>query len=409
MPTTTAAPTVPRNTDAVQVVHVAIPDGVVLPPLPCREDRAGHYQKVLLNVRTGELSFFCTDWRVYVPFPEEGEDRTLWESQHPGASPQTSVGMATTRPVPNLLSFTIDTWTPIDGPAVVPPPTPAWVYMTREQGEAFVASLVPLAQQLVDNLFRVPGTDDLEWSAESAATVQAIYDACSRDQQGPREGDVSLEGMVNFAGAAEAVPELVKGEWAEMDDAALDSEADSLNRVAGRWHPQLKERFGRPYRDGSGTHLDVYGARSWLYAYRAHVAEHPVLNAAAWFAQPDHTLTRRVTADHDNGALAEFADREREAAAREGVKLVGVERVIRAYRDDLRERILEDDLPRACEQVERLKRAKATRSGLLGQIIGWGDPRYHSNNDAELGRRAGLTRQAVNRLRKVLTDEDDAG
>lgn len=403
MPPTTAL-TVSRN-HMVQVAYTPIPEDAELPPLPSRADRAGSYQRLLINVRTGELSVFCADWRVHVSAPSNGGDRTLWDAQHPGSLPNTAKYNAT-EPVPEVLSFYIDTWTSVDWPADENPPTPAWVYMTREQCDAFGAGLVPLAQDLVSNLFRVPGTDDLEWSAESVAAHRALRAACDRYQQG-RCGDVVLAGMINFAAAAAAVPQLVRGDWAEMDDAGLDQAADTMCRFTDHWHPELKEQFGVPYRDGSGVGLDVYGARSWLYAYRAAEAENrEVVGAPAWFAAPAHTLTRRVSADHTDGDIDAIAARERATAAKEGVKLVGAEHVIRAYRDELRHHIIEDDLTRAREAVERLAKAKAARAGLLGQIIGWGDPRHHSDNDAELGRRAGMTRQAVNQLRKTLTDDD---
>lgn len=399
-----AALALSRN-HTIQVSYTPIPQEAELPPLPTRADHAGAYQQVLLNVRTGELTVFCTDWRVRAPFPNDGEDRTLWDAQHPGRMPNTAVYEAT-KPVPPVLSFYIDTWTPADWPANETPPTPAWVPMTREQCDAFGAGLVPLAHDLVTNLFRVPGTDDLEWSAESVAAAHALGLACDRYHQG-RVGKVDPAGMINFGTAVTAMPELLKPEWAEMDNARLDEAADSLCRFTSHWHPELKENFGVPYRDGSGIGLDVYGARSWLYAYRAQEAENrQIVDAAAWFAVPAHTLTRRVSADHSDDDLDALAARERLTAAKEGVKLVGAERVIRAYRDELRARIIEDDLTRAREAVERLAKAKAARSGLLGQIIGWDDPRYHSDNDAELARRSGLTRQAVNQLRKTLTDDD---
>lgn len=401
----TALLDVSRNTDAVKVTHRPLPDDVELPPRPKRADGAGPYQRVLLDVRTGALSFFCADWRVHVPIPQAGDDRTLWDAQHPGSGPNIMVYNAT-KPVPTLLSFTIDTWATEDYPAD-DAPTPAWVYMTRAQGEAFVASLAPLAQQLVDSLFRVAGTDDLEWSTESAAAVRAIYAACDRYHQGPRGVEVVKAATVNFGDAVAAVPELAQGAWAEMDDAGLDRAADAWTRGATNAYPQLKETFGEPYRDGGGIGLDVYGARSWLYAYRAHEADHrPVLGAAAWFAQKEHTLTGRVTANHDDDALTAFAKRERTAAANAGIKLVAIDRVVRAYRDELRARIVADELPRAAKAVEKLKDAKATRAGLLAQIIGWGDPRYHSDKDAELGRLAGVTRQWVNQLRATVTDGD---
>ncbi|WP_432854477.1 hypothetical protein ACQPXB_20265 [Amycolatopsis sp. CA-161197] len=236
---------VTRYVNAVEVVHRPVPDGVELPPLPAQADRwVGHYQRVLLNVRTGELSFFCADWRVHAPIRDKGGDRAVWTSQYPGGGSDSSVHSAT-EPIPELLMFFIDTWTRADVPATARPATPVWTFMTREQGDAFVVALVPLAQQLVDTLFRVPGTDDLEWSAESMAAVRAIDAACSRHHQGPQGVAVSRAGMVNFADVVAAAPGLVRPEWAAMADADLDHVADGLSRSA------------------------VYGARSWLYAYRA--------------------------------------------------------------------------------------------------------------------------------------------
>lgn len=147
---------VTRYVNAVEVVHRPVPDGVELPPLPTQADRwVGHYQRVLLNVRTGELSFFCADWRVHAPIRDKGGDRAVWTSQYPGGGSDSSVHSAT-EPIPELLMFFIDTWTRADVPATARPATPVWTFMTREQGDAFVAALVPLAQQLVDNCSECP-------------------------------------------------------------------------------------------------------------------------------------------------------------------------------------------------------------------------------------------------------------
>jgi hypothetical protein len=112
-------------------------------------------------------------------------------------------------------------------------------------------------------------------------------------------------------------------------------------------------------------------------------------------------------ASHDDAALTELAAIECAAAAEQGIKLVGVEAVLRAYRDELRARILEVALPQAAATVKAGDKAKATRADLLKQIISWGDARFFSDNDAELGRQAGLTRQAVNLLRKQLPATDE--
>ena len=396
------APT--RNHSTTLVTPQPTPTTAQLPPPPIQGDYAGNYQRALLNIRTGDLTFFCADWRIKLPIPRPGEDRTLWDEQHPGSIPDYSPGVAT-KPVPDLLVFHIDTWTNPDRD-LTDLPTPAWVYMTREQGDTFVASLAPLAQHLINNLFQVPGTNDLEWSAESVAAAKAIRTACGRNQQGPTNITMDTAGLVNFGDATTEAPEMIHAEWAELDNHALDDHAETLNRFAGLWHPQLKEKFGAPYRDGSGVGLNVYGARSWIYTYRAHEADNrPVVDATTWFTDPTHTLGW-VSANHDTEALATFVQQERTRAAQQGVKLVGVERIAHVYRDELRARIVEEDLNRAREAVERLQQAKATRAGLLAQIIGWQDCRYHSDNDAELGRRAGLTRQAVNQLRKAVTGED---
>ncbi|WP_326835221.1 hypothetical protein VSH64_09895 [Amycolatopsis rhabdoformis] len=270
MPSTPAL-SVPRNTGAVEIVPVPVPDGVELPPLPTQADSwVGHYQRVLLNVRTGELSFFCADWRVFVPVLG-GEDGAVWTSQDPGESPVNSINAAT-RPIPELLMFFIDTWTRVDLPAAGRPRTPAWVYLNREQGDAFVASLVPLAQRLVDHLYRVPGTDDLEWSAESVTAVRAIDAACSRYHQGPRRVGTSPAGLIDFADAVVVAPGLVRREWSERDDTELDDLAEVLSRSTYLLDPRLRDRFGTPGDEGDGRGPKVYGARAWLYAYRAHEA-----------------------------------------------------------------------------------------------------------------------------------------
>ncbi|MFI8977130.1 hypothetical protein ACIGO9_29905 [Nocardia asteroides] len=387
----------------MEVTHRRLPADVALPPLPTRRDgRVDRYQQVVLDIRTGELQFYCADWRVRLG-PRSHHNAAEWKAWFPGAIPPTS-SLHTAGPVPDRLTFVIDTWTPVEEPRETEFPTPAWTYMAREQGEAFVASLVALAQQLVDGLFLVADTDDLEWSAESVAVAAAIGTACSRYHQGPHGVEVSRAGMVDAEELLAEFPGLIDEQWAEMDNETLDIHAKFLTTQAQFSCPEAVERFGRPR--GGQKVLEVFGARSWLYRYRAHHAgPRPVRSAEQWFAsRPARPLAGQISADFNDDDLAALAGRERESAARDGVTLVGVETFLRAWRDELRTRIVDIDLPRAAEAVQRLERAKAARAGLLGQIVGWADPRY--NNDAELGRRAGMTRQAVNKLRQTLIDTD---
>jgi hypothetical protein len=420
MPTTTATESVlappanlvaPRGR-AVDVHHVPLPVDANKLPRPKRGEGGGHYQRILLNVRTGELRTHFVDWRVHVPVPSRGEDCTLWDAQHPGRLPNIEPYDAT-KPVPEVLVWYVDTWTGTDWPADDPTLTRRWVYMTRPEADEFAASLAPLAQHLLDHLFQVPGTGDLEWSAQSVAAVRALNAACGREHQGPGSVELSTAGMVDFGDAVVVSPDLLDGAWAELDDEALEDVADGLCRWAGYHNEDLKARFGRPYRDGSGSGLQVYGARSWVRAYRAREAgNRPVVDGVAWFARPERTLVGRVSADHSDDELGVLGRREQEVAAQQGVKLLGPERVMRSYRDELRRRIVTEDLPRAAAEVERLKRAKAARSGLLGQVMGWGDSRFYSGDNAKLGELAGMTRQGVGQLRNALTGEsadDEAG
>jgi hypothetical protein len=260
---------------SVPTVSVLKIDPAGLPPIPDREPidrwmqryeevgshrvgpppegiRAGHYQHVLLDTRTGELAFHCGDWRNP---PIHGQcTRAEWKAQYPGRLFVRNGGPHQWfEPVPDLLCWVIDS-------GVKERP-----YLNAVQAAHFLDLLIPLAQRLLDHLLPIPGTTDRDYSPEAASAGRDIDRACSRHVESPlglRPNLVLMDRVV------EVMPELVKPRWATADDATLDQEAEMFTRFFAYHHPQLHRLLDVPEPTSSFGRLEILGARAWMHRHR---------------------------------------------------------------------------------------------------------------------------------------------
>lgn len=218
---------------------------------PPREAAAGHYQHVVLDTRTGELFFHAGDWRVPAPAYHD-HDREAWAAYY-GPGTRFSVGGTPHQwftPVPERVRWVVDSGVP-DRP-----------YLTAGQAQSFLHTLAPLAQTLVDHLLPVAGTTDRDWSPESGSAGLDIHRACSRHPQPPRG---LRRNLVTLEQVMAALPWLVSPDWAGMDPATLDGEAEHLTRLTVLRHPILAELFGLDDTPGDQRgNLQILAARAWL-------------------------------------------------------------------------------------------------------------------------------------------------
>ena len=314
------------------------------------DTHAGHYQQIVLDTVTGALYFHGQDWRTEQrSAPKHGG--THWGDFY-----------ALVAPVPRVLYWMIDSGIPVK----------ELPYLDARAGNALAERIRPLAQQLVDHLVPVPGTETRDWTAEAVAAGRDIARACTRYQHPPL-GRAGYH-LVQAADVAAALPQVVDPAWAEMGDAALDRAAEILFRLAFQRHPQLYGLLGFDEADRP----EIVGARAFAYAYRAeqHATRQP-LDAAAWFSRPERSLQERVTADTTDAQLEQLAEREQDAATAEGVTLLGTRAATAAHRDAERARLLEQ-LPNLGAARDRTRMAAAAAHAevlaRIAKIASWGDP-----------------------------------
>ncbi|WP_254645921.1 hypothetical protein [Streptomyces malaysiensis] len=215
---------------------------------------AGHYQQVLLATRTGELRIHESTehlepwnpaWQAINHVPRE-----TWERWHPGTLFAHWGPHMWFEPVPELLSWTIDS-----GVAELP-------YLDVAAANALLKELTPHAQTLLNGLFAATG--DLDWSADSARVGRNIERICSQSRQAARpEADADL---VDYARIVYRFPRVYRPEMLRQPMDHLAEECESITRFLGanrHWHKEVKKIFGMPHRDGSGVGLEVLGARAW--------------------------------------------------------------------------------------------------------------------------------------------------
>jgi hypothetical protein len=172
----------------------------------------------LLDTRSGELSFHCGDWRHP---PIHGiSSRSAWDAHFPGTLFVPNGGpQQWADPMPELICWVIDS-------GVVECP-----YLDAAKAAAFLQHGAPLAQQLLDHLLPIPGTDERDYSPESASAGRDIERACSRRIDPPlglRPNLMSMDRVV------EVMPELVNPRWAEMNDDELAEAARTLTTLIVR-------------------------------------------------------------------------------------------------------------------------------------------------------------------------------
>jgi hypothetical protein len=234
---TTAEQIPPLPDPDIYRAYFANPHDYVRAP---QDAKAGHFQEIVLDLRTKELFFHGWDWRV------PREDRL----PNPKACPFFAVFHWLK--VPDVISWTIDSGIPV---AERP-------YLTLDQGNAFAHQLAPLAEILLANLLPVPGTDTRDWSAESASAALDIQAACTRYQHPPRGRRPEL---VNMHEAVAVHADFVRPTWAQWTERELDEVADYLNRFGLRNNPAIAQALGF---DPQTPRASLVGTRAWLYENR---------------------------------------------------------------------------------------------------------------------------------------------
>jgi hypothetical protein len=252
------------NPNAPKVTVRQITDAAV-PPIPDRaavkawidsdgdgprplDANAGHYQHLVLNTVTGEFYFHCSDWRI---------NR---KQEEPGYYPGSLFPPRHWQGLPERLYWVIDS-------GVDERP-----YLTAQEGNAFAHEVAPLAQTLLSELLPVPGTDDLDWSAEAASAGLDIGRVCRRYRLTP-EG--RRPWLINIGEAIHPFPELIRPAMADASDELLDNEAVRLSRMGLHPHghyPNLAEYYEIAQADADRFHSGLLGTRAYLYAHRAEQA-----------------------------------------------------------------------------------------------------------------------------------------
>ncbi|MGW4985118.1 hypothetical protein [Streptomyces mirabilis] len=275
---------------------------------------AGHYQKLVLDVRRREFYFHCYDWRV----PRDPDDTDRFPPVDGVWAPLQWVRVA------DILYWTIDSHYGAE----------ARPYLTVGEGNALARELAPLAETLLLNLRAVPGTDTYDWSAESASAGMDIQSACSRYRYPPRGRRPEL---VDMAEAVSVRPCLVQDQWAGLDDRQLDEEAERLNKYGLHLNPAVANALGFD----PGVHrASLLGTRAWLYEHRREAAAgRPMQDAAVFFAaHPD-----LITADTSAAELATVPETALAAAEAEGIVLLGnTVYAALVHREELRDQVFDE-------------------------------------------------------------------
>lgn len=371
----------------------------VITSKPLDNGPLGAYQTVLLNPRTGELKFHenAQCWEPWNPAWKSISDvpREIYERWHPGKFFSGVGPHMWFEPVPELLSWTIDSG------------VPGLPYLNTAAANALLEELTPYAQQLTDNLFEAGG--DLDWSADSARAGRNIRRLCSRHREArPPEADgdlVDYGEIVNRFPQAYR-PELLRGKLDQLADGC-----ESITRFLGfnePWHEEIKKVFGAPYSDGSGIRLDVLGVRAWYRTVLQDGDPRPLQEFATWDAEHGRLTSSGITSTSTDSAVEAWADREEGDAARQGWRLLHVQEAGYQYREQVRARDwdrlavvgadvawMEDETDHVQDELDS---KRAERLALVTATIRWG------RTDNEIAVRARLTRRAVFKIRESVSD-----
>jgi hypothetical protein len=231
----------------------ATPVAEVISPEPAEgQPDPGHYQHLVLDTRTGALSFHESTQHLEPPDPAQeftsDVPRETWERWYPGTLFRPVGPYMWFEPVPRTLYWVI-------GSGV-----PEWPYLDADAANSLLDEVAPHAQALLDGLFDAAG--DLDWSAGSAHAGRDIRRLCSRTRK-VAAWDLDAD-LVNFKDIVGRFPQVYRPELTSQPD--LADECAYITRFLGSneyWHPEVKQAFGRPYPDGSGLALEILGVRAW--------------------------------------------------------------------------------------------------------------------------------------------------
>lgn len=299
-------------------------------------------------------------------------------------------------------------------------------HLTADQAERLIAVMAPHARVICDERVPVTGraAGGYDWSLRTAAAVRAIDAFASNwwhsldpnSVVGPEwteRHEYSFPGLLAMPDALAATPELEDGAWAAMHDAALDEAAAHLARFAPY---DLREQWI------TAAHLSdhdlprsvpiyLVGVMATLYERRAELAgDLEPCDESEWFAQNPARLNEVDDSTTDE-ELSRLIEAEERAAAAAGKRLLGAGYYLVATREQHRERVraeLDAAAQTAEDLGERKKQADRRRSALLLRVDSWDDPadgEEHKRN-AELARRARISRQAVRELRNRAAGTD---
>jgi hypothetical protein len=189
----------------------------------------------------------------------------------------------------------------------------------------------------------------------------------------------------------------------------LAENCESITRYLGsneRWHPEVNEAFGIPYRDGSGKGHDVLGARAWYRSVLMNGDPRPLKEFPDWDTEHGRLAAGDITSTSTDAELDRWADSEEENAARQGWRLLGVREAAAAHRDHLRDRDWERlavlgadiaELEHSTDSVDKeLESTRQERQQLVTDAIGWG------RSDSEIAIRARVPRRTVYELRDTV-------
>lgn len=290
---------------------------------------------------------------------------------------------------------------------------------TAEQLNALLDRLAPLANTIATETIPVPGTDDRDWTvaaAEAADELRFLAEypdgvpVANKDGVSLTEQAIaSRRRYVDAATVYAARPDLANPTWADMDDPALNSEAEMQARFLLHHNPELYTALDLPLsREGTPSGVTLLGTRAWLYGFRqAQAGALTVQSAAGWFARAGRAA--RITADLSDEQMTALAAAEEEAAGDEGLRLVGAADWIRRTRAEERDAVRQQ-LGAAGKQTAEAKAAyesqQKRRAALLARILAW---EVSTDTDTRLAELAQMSRPGVAKFRDRLTELEDAG
>lgn len=361
------------------------PVETVIPSQPVEGTKwPGHYQRVLLNTASGELSFYESTqhrepwdpaWKATNDVPRE-----TWDRWHPGTPFLPGGGPHMWfQPVPELLSWTVDS-----GSTGHP-------YLDADAANALLDLVAPYAQELLDGFFE--DGDELDWSAASARAGRQLCRLTSRHRETALpEVDADL---VNFAEILQRFPQVYRPELLRLSLDKLAEECEYQTRFIGtneQWHAEIKKIFGTPYSDGSGVTLQVLGVRSWYRTVLMSGDPRPPRDFRDWDAEHGTLAASPITSETTDAALLGWVTAQEVLAAQQGVRLFGTEEAAFSHRAHLREQDW-DRLAVVGAEVARLEKYREERTKLVSRAISWG------YGDSDIAGRARMSRQAVHKAR----------